>query len=209
MKRGIADKELSPPPLTLSPERGLIRTGSVFDLLVYLESTNLVRLRLNMEVLLVLAGGLIGVVVAFITNRSADNRLKVQMDREDQTRQRERIRAIRNEPIQHLTEVISVISELIPVMSTFNLEGSETLNFDPVNRVLAVNLRAGISMDTIDENDISKAISSLTQLFTPFLRKMNGEQRKQLIDENLPGILENLQLIEGHRRRLMESLARE
>ena len=67
------------------------------------------------EVFVVLAGGLVGGlsagVVAFMSNQSADARLKTQLDHDRQERNLERIAAVRNEAGNHLGVLISSVSE--------------------------------------------------------------------------------------------------
>ena len=162
------------------------------------------------EVFLVLAGGLIGGlsagVVAFITNRSADNRLKLQLDYQNRQNESERLRAIHSEPINDLAEVIAVVSELTSRITVFDVGDS---NLEPIHRVFGVTFKASISMEAIGEHELAEEIGSLGGVLTPFLANEEAEPRLQRVKEAPEKIGVLLESIARHRKRLMETAAKE
>ncbi|MCH8987935.1 MAG: hypothetical protein IIA92_03920 [Chloroflexi bacterium] len=159
---------------------------------------------------LLVAGALIAgvpaVAVAFITNRSADNRTKVQLDRESRQQERERIRIIRSGPIQDLAELIKATSVFMGRTITPTSVRGGRMDFDPMHRVMEASFTSTSSMAAIGEQDVAEETSSLAYLLAPFLGELDVEQREQLVDENTPKIGVALESIKRHQMRLMEAL---
>ena len=156
------------------------------------------------EVFLVLAGGLVGGlsagVVAFMSNQSADARLKTQLDHDRQERNLERIAAVRNEAGNHLGVLISSVSE-----SQFQL--SLPTDFDErkqiSNRLMGLSTRAFVAMMALEETDVAQDITHLTELLKP--RLVANEGSTVITEEYFVEIDKCLASIENHRTRLILS----
>jgi len=146
------------------------------------------------EFLLVLAGGLVGVVTAIITNRSADNRLKIQLAHESEQREKDHAAAVRREPIQRLSELNSVITEMFWPLRT---PGSR-IDTATATRMTAVIAQARIAMKAIGEEEVENEDDELFNILGESVTK----EKKAI-----PEIQEKLASIERHRIRLAESAA--
>lgn len=150
------------------------------------------------EFLLVLAGGLVGLVTAVVTNRSADNRLKIQHAHESKQREKEQAAAIRREPAEHLKALISVVTtSLVPLSSNKSSEARSEVT----RQVVAALYGARVAMMAIDEKDVVYAIDQLTKPLGPLAGGI--EDSDDWVEENAPIIRDELAVIESHRTRLL------
>ena len=160
------------------------------------------------DVLLLVAGGVIAAVsawiAAWINNRGADDRLKRQFDRDDRRRKSEYIDEVKKEPAKHLETLVSIVSEYITPLS---LDISDELHTEATLRVGAALYRARVSMIAIDETGVRHDIDRLSDVLTPFTGDNTQEAVSAYLRENSSRMRDLLAVIDGHRRRLLLSLA--
>ena len=100
-------------------------------------------------------GGLLIILGGLFNSKSADRRLKMQLDREDQRRQQERIIAAQLEPIENLMALIKSATAVMPEFLRDSSVAIPTEIFDPA---LTNMQRAMVSMRAIGEEEASETV---------------------------------------------------
>ena len=162
------------------------------------------------KVLLLVAGGVIAAlsawVAAWINNHGSDNRLKIQHIHENQQREKELIRAVKNEPIETLSAVISVVVTITGELGAANKTMES--NDEMFARMLSTMGRATVLMRAIGEFDVARDIDSLKYIFNEFLKEDDVSELTKLVLEKNQETGELLRSIAEHRARLMTAAAK-
>ena len=154
-----------------------------------------------MEAILVLLAGAIGAFAAWggahIANNGADRRLKIQLDHDAAQREKDRVRAIRNDSLEPLASFINIMTETIPAFIA-ETGSIEDLNVDDFNRWISAAQRARVSLLEIEDNDVLAEFDRTGAL----IRKMVNATDVAIGAAVIPETLNSLAVLRRHYTRL-------
>jgi len=118
----------------------------------------------------VVVGGILIILGGHFSSKSADRRLKMQLDREDQRRQQDRIIKAQLESIDNLRILIETMTSAMPVIASHTLVSDEIMV--PVLRDIQ---RATVSMAAVQDESAVDGIQKVHSAIVTVMDNAGGD----------------------------------